>query len=144
MVDGIADPLIHLLRNAVDHGIETPSERAQLGKPRTGTIRLAARHEEGHIVIDIADDGAGINPDRMRAAAVARGLVTRETADRMATADVIDLIFVPGLFHCDDRDRGTPAGESEWTSCGPALKRSTDRLWSNRAGAGTHFSSDFH
>jgi two-component system chemotaxis sensor kinase CheA len=97
VVDGVADPLIHLLRNAVDHGIEPPEDRVHAGKPRRGTIRLAARHEEGHIAIDVTDDGGGIDPDRVRSAAVRRGLVTQEQADRMSTAEAVELIFVPGF-----------------------------------------------
>ena len=96
MIERIRDPLLHLLRNAIDHGIETPEVRAALGKPETATIRLVARHEQSQIVISVEDDGGGINPDLVRAAALKKGLVSAEALARLSDAQIIDLIFLPG------------------------------------------------
>ena len=97
VIEKIDDPLIHLLRNSVDHGIEDPAERVAAGKPETGTVKLAAWHEENHIVISVQDDGAGIDPQKIRAAAVNKGLITQEAADRLDDHSAIDLIFTPGF-----------------------------------------------
>jgi two-component system chemotaxis sensor kinase CheA len=72
LLEEINDPLIHLVRNAVDHGIETPDVREAAGKPREGTVRLSAHHEQGRIVLTVADDGKGINTDKLKASAVKR------------------------------------------------------------------------
>jgi len=93
----IADPLVHLLRNAVDHGLESPQERLALGKSATGTVRLTAAHLEGHIVITIEDDGRGIDPKRVGQAAVNRGLLTEAELAQVDEEAVIDLIFKPNL-----------------------------------------------
>ena len=97
IIEAIGDPLIHLLRNAVDHGIETPEEREAAGKPPTGTIRLTAAPAEGQIVITVEDDGRGIDPQRVRQAAVNRGLMTEEEAQQLDDEEAIDLIFLPTL-----------------------------------------------
>jgi two-component system chemotaxis sensor kinase CheA len=97
IIEAIKDPLTHIVRNAVDHGIEPPMERIERGKPGEGVIRLRAFHEGGQINIEISDDGAGIDPDRVRRKAIARGLVSAEHAARMANHDVIKLIFLPGF-----------------------------------------------
>ncbi|MEW6770373.1 MAG: chemotaxis protein CheA [Bacillota bacterium] len=97
VIEVIGDPLIHLLRNAVDHGIEPPEERVAAGKPRTGTIRLKAFHEENHIVIFIEDDGRGIDVNKIRNRAVERGLVDAEMAERLTDREVLDFIFAPGF-----------------------------------------------
>jgi len=97
VIEEIADPLMHLLRNAVDHGIEPPEERRAAGKPETGTIRLAGRSEGSHIVITVADDGRGIDPERVRRSAVEKGLISEEAAARLTESEAIDLIFMPGL-----------------------------------------------
>ncbi len=96
VLDFIADPLIHILRNSVDHGIETPEDRIDAGKPETGTVDLSARHEENHIVIDVVDDGRGIDPERVKAAAIKRGLLTEEAASRLNRREALELIFAPG------------------------------------------------
>jgi two-component system chemotaxis sensor kinase CheA len=95
VLDRLADPLVHMLRNALDHGLETPAVRQKAGKPRSGTVRLTARQEGGGIVIEIADDGRGLDPDAILARAVERGLVAAD-AD-LADADVFELIFAPGF-----------------------------------------------
>ena len=97
IIEVIGDPLVHLLRNAVDHGIESPQERKATGKPPTGTVRLTAAHMEGHIVITVEDDGKGIDPARVRRAAVRRGLFSEEEVAQLDDDEAIDLIFQPNL-----------------------------------------------
>lgn len=96
VVDRIRDPLVHLLRNSLDHGIEPPKERKKAGKDETGTIKLSAFHEQGHIVITVEDDGRGIDPQRIRDSAVKKQLMSAEAASRLSDAEAIDLIFLPG------------------------------------------------
>ena len=93
----IGDPLIHLLRNAIGHGIESPAERAKAGKPTRGTVRLSAFHQENYIVIQVADDGRGIDPEAIKASAVRKGIVTEDAAARMSDKDAIGLVFASGL-----------------------------------------------
>jgi two-component system chemotaxis sensor kinase CheA len=95
MVDRIADPLMHLVRNALDHGIETPEERRAQGKPAEGTLRLRAFHDSGSVVIEVSDDGRGLNRARILAKAVERGLVVAD--DALADAEIDRLIFEPGF-----------------------------------------------
>jgi two-component system chemotaxis sensor kinase CheA len=97
IIEAIGDPLIHLLRNAVDHGLERPEARVAAGKPPAGTIRLTAEHAEGQIVITVQDDGPGIHPGRIRRAAVSRGLLSEEEAAHLTDDEAIALIFRPGL-----------------------------------------------
>jgi len=97
VIEVIGDPLIHLLRNAIDHGIEKPEERLQAGKPETGTIRLSARHEENYIVIEVEDDGKGIDPAYIRASAVRKGMISSESAARLTDREAINLIFASGF-----------------------------------------------
>ncbi len=97
VLEAINDPLIHIMRNAVDHGIEPAAERLALGKPPTGTIRVSARPEGDHIIIEVTDDGAGIDSDRVRAAAVRRGYVTQAEADAMSDRESLFLIFEKGF-----------------------------------------------
>jgi two-component system chemotaxis sensor kinase CheA len=95
VVERLAEPITHMLRNAIDHGLETPDERLAAGKPAEGTVRLVALHRSGRIVIEISDDGKGINRERVRGIAVARGLIAE---DAVLTDDEIDnLIFLPGF-----------------------------------------------
>jgi two-component system chemotaxis sensor kinase CheA len=97
VIDEIADPLIHLIRNAADHGLETPAERRKAGKPETGTIRLTARHEQGRILITVADDGRGIDRERVRQRAVEKELITEKEAAILSDDEALDLIFLSGL-----------------------------------------------
>lgn len=97
VIEMISDPLIHMLRNSVDHGIEPPEEREALGKPRQGTIRLSARHEENYILIEIEDDGRGMDPAHLREVAVRKGVLTRDAADRLTDREALGLIFAPGF-----------------------------------------------
>jgi len=94
LIERIADPLVHLVRNSIDHGLELPDVRAQAGKDETGTITLAASHQGGHIVIEVSDDGRGLNRDRILAKAAERGLAVPENP---TDAQVWDLIFQPGF-----------------------------------------------
>src|SRR5690606_19719267 len=97
IIEAIKDPLIHLLRNAVDHGIEAPERRAAAGKPSEGRIVLRAYHEGGHVNIELADDGAGIDPDRLCAKAVEKGLLSVDEAGRLSDSEAADLIFAAGF-----------------------------------------------
>jgi two-component system chemotaxis sensor kinase CheA len=97
MIEEIHDPLIHLIRNAVDHGIERPDERLAAGKPERGTIRLTARHEQGSIILTVEDDGGGIDGEKLRRHAVRKGLLSAEEAAGLSEEQCIDLIFMAGL-----------------------------------------------
>ncbi|MCD5405662.1 MAG: chemotaxis protein CheA [Desulfotomaculum sp.] len=102
VIEMIGDPLIHLIRNAIDHGIETPEERVKKGKPRKGKLLLKASYHESHIVIIIEDDGKGIDVQKIREKAVERGLYDRETVERMSDKEVLDLIFRSGFSTKDE------------------------------------------
>ena len=97
IIEAIKDPLTHIVRNAVDHGIEAADVRAAHGKPRTGTLMLRAFHEGGQVNIEISDDGGGVNAQAVRRKAIKNGLVTPERAERMTDREVAQLIFVPGF-----------------------------------------------
>ncbi|MBO6246932.1 MAG: chemotaxis protein CheA, partial [Anaerovibrio sp.] len=97
VIDEIGDPLMHLLRNSLDHGVEHPDEREAKGKPRTGEVGLIARHEGNNVVIMVTDDGAGINADKIRNKAVEKGMISREEADALPDSDAVRLIFLPGF-----------------------------------------------
>ncbi len=97
MIEDLADPLIHLIRNAVDHGVEMPDERAAAGKPAKSLVRLEARQEGDHIVLIIADDGKGMSAERIRAKAVDKGLISEEEANTLDERQSLNLIFLPGF-----------------------------------------------
>jgi two-component system, chemotaxis family, sensor kinase CheA len=97
VVDAIGDPLVHLIRNSLDHGLESPEERVAAGKPATGRLTIAARHAGGSIAITVKDDGHGIDPARVAAVAVKRGLITPEQAQLIDVRAAIDLLFAPGF-----------------------------------------------
>jgi len=97
VVDEIGDPLIHLIRNAMDHGLETPDERTAAGKPRKGTLILSAAHEGNQIVISIKDDGRGIDAEKIARKAREKGLITDEQMAAMGQREMLDLIFLPGF-----------------------------------------------
>jgi two-component system chemotaxis sensor kinase CheA len=97
VLDLIKDPLTHMVRNSADHGLETPAERVACGKPEQGTIRLSAYHEGGHIIICIADNGRGLNTGRIKAKAVANGLVSEADLEKMTEAQIHKFIFAPGF-----------------------------------------------
>ncbi|MBK6791010.1 MAG: chemotaxis protein CheA [Anaerolineales bacterium] len=97
MLEEINDPLIHLVRNSVDHGVESPSDRLAAGKPERGTITLTARHEQGRIILTVEDDGGGINAAKLRASAVEKGMITPEEAALLTEEQSVDLMFMAGL-----------------------------------------------
>lgn len=97
VIDEINDPLIHLVRNAIDHGIEPPEERVAVGKPSRGRVILTARHEQGRIILTVEDDGRGIDVERLKAAAVQKGLLRETEAAAMPREKAIELIFASGL-----------------------------------------------
>jgi two-component system, chemotaxis family, sensor kinase CheA len=97
VLDLIKDPLTHMVRNSADHGLETPAERAAAGKPETGTIRLSAYHEGGHIIICIADNGRGLNTERIKAKALQNGLVSEAELEKTTEAQIHKFIFAPGF-----------------------------------------------
>ncbi|MGE6648215.1 chemotaxis protein CheW [Shewanella colwelliana] len=97
LVEALADPLVHLVRNSVDHGIEMPDEREANGKSRTGTITLSASQEGDHILLKIEDDGAGMDPDKLKQIAITRGVLDEDAAARMSDSEAYNLIFAPGF-----------------------------------------------
>jgi len=97
LVEALADPLVHLVRNAVDHGIETPEVREKAGKPRKGTVILAAEQAGDHILLSIQDDGAGMDPNKLRVKVVEKGLLDEEAAKRLTDRECYNLIFMPGF-----------------------------------------------
>jgi two-component system chemotaxis sensor kinase CheA len=97
VIEEIGDPLIHLIRNSADHGIEHPDEREAAGKPRTGTISLSAMQEGQNIVVCVEDDGKGIDPEKIKESAIKKGIIQPEEAARLERKDIFDLIFRPGF-----------------------------------------------
>lgn len=97
LLEAIKDPLTHAVRNALDHGIEPPDARQTAGKTPEGTLKLRASHEGSHVIIEVADDGAGISVDRVRQKAIDRGLITAQRAAQLGDRDLLQLIFVPGF-----------------------------------------------
>ncbi len=97
VIDEIGDPIMHLLRNSLDHGVEHPDDREAKGKPRTGEVGLIARHEGNNVVIMVTDDGAGINADIIRKKAVEKGMISQEDADKLDDTDAVRLVFLPGF-----------------------------------------------
>ena len=97
LVEALADPLVHLVRNAVDHGVEMPDEREAAGKARTGRVVLSAEQEGDHILLSISDDGKGMDPNILRAKAVEKGLMDKDAAERLSESDCYNLIFAPGF-----------------------------------------------
>jgi two-component system chemotaxis sensor kinase CheA len=97
LVEALADPLVHLVRNSVDHGIELPDVRQAAGKPRTGIVKLAAQQAGDHILLTIQDDGAGMDPEKLKNLAIKRGVIDSDTAARMSDTDAFNLIFAPGF-----------------------------------------------
>jgi two-component system, chemotaxis family, sensor kinase CheA len=104
VVDALGDPLVHLVRNALDHGLETPADREAAGKPAVGTVKISARHAGGNVMITVADDGRGVDPLAVAAKAVAAGLITQDQADGIDMARAIELLFAPGFSTRDQAD----------------------------------------
>ena len=101
VIESLADPLIHILRNSLDHGIESPAQRLAAGKPAMGTLRVSARQEGDRVLLDISDDGAGVATERVRAKAVERGLIPAERAELLSEQEAVQLIFLPGFSTAD-------------------------------------------
>jgi len=101
VIEALADPLIHILRNSLDHGIEMPDARRKAGKPAQGVIKVAARQESDRVIIEITDDGAGVDPQRVRDKAVERGLIPADKAQTLSDVDAVQLIFLPGFSTAD-------------------------------------------
>lgn len=97
LVEALADPLVHLVRNSVDHGIEMPEVRQKAGKKRTGTVKLAAAQAGDHILLTIHDDGAGMDPEKLKGIAIKRGILDSDAAGRMSDTEAFNLIFAPGF-----------------------------------------------
>ncbi|MHB8945503.1 MAG: chemotaxis protein CheW [Bacillota bacterium] len=97
VIEEIGDPIMHLLRNSVDHGIESPADRKAAGKPKVGTVHLRAEHSESHIIITVSDDGKGIDAEKVKASAVRKGFLTEAQARRLNDKQALDLIFLSGL-----------------------------------------------
>jgi two-component system chemotaxis sensor kinase CheA len=102
MIEDLNDPLVHLVRNAVDHGVESPEQRAAAGKPVKSSVYLSARQEGDHILISISDDGKGMRPEIIRSKAIEKGLLTPEEASSLDEMDSLNLIFLPGFSTKDE------------------------------------------
>ncbi len=117
VLDRIKDPLTHMVRNSADHGLEMPAERLAKGKPEKGTVRLSAYHEGGHIIIEIADDGRGLDTDKIKAKAICQGPRQRRR-DRKDVGGADPALHLRGrLLDRRARSRASPAAASAWTSC---------------------------
>jgi len=101
VMDGLNDPLLHLIRNAVNHGIESPEVRENAGKPRKGFVKLSAHRDRDNVIIELIDDGGGINIEKVKRKAVEKGLLTQEASDTLTTDQAIDLLFQPGFSTAD-------------------------------------------
>ena len=99
VIERLADPLTHMIRNAIDHGLEKPEDRLKAGKPEQGTVRMIAAHRSGRVVIEVSDDGAGINRSRVRQIAVDRGIISEDA--QLSDVEIDDLIFAPGFSTAD-------------------------------------------
>ena len=97
LVEALADPLVHLVRNSVDHGVEMPDERAAAGKPKNGTVTLSAEQEGDHILLSIKDDGKGMDPKKLQQIAVDKGVMDQDAAERLSDTESFNLIFAPGF-----------------------------------------------
>ena len=97
LIEEINDPLVHLIRNAVDHGVEVPEDRVKKGKNPTGTITLSAEHEGNNIIISVEEDGKGMNPDFLKEKAISKGLISKEKAKDLSRTEALNLIFLPGF-----------------------------------------------
>jgi two-component system, chemotaxis family, sensor kinase CheA len=137
VLESLADPLIHMVRNALDHGIETPAIRIAAGKPARGTLRLAARQENDNVIIEVADDGRGIDPEAVREKALRSGLIGPDQAAQMTAEDLVNLVFAPGFSTRDQVSdlSGRGVGMDVVRS---AVRRAGGDVWlASQPGAGT-------
>ena len=95
VIERLADPLTHMIRNAIDHGLEKPEERVKAGKPEQGVVRMSAAHRSGRVIIEVSDDGAGINRARVKEIAIKKGVI--EAGVQLSDGEIDDLIFAPGF-----------------------------------------------
>jgi two-component system, chemotaxis family, sensor kinase CheA len=102
VVDALGDPLVHLVRNALDHGLESPAERKAAGKPETGTLEISARHAGGNVVISVTDDGRGINPRKVAEKAAEKGLIPYDTIESIDSPKAVELLFHPGFSTAEE------------------------------------------
>lgn len=102
LLDAIAEPLTHIVRNAISHGIESPEERARTNKPAHGTIRLDAYHQGNQLIVEIRDDGSGIDPEKVKARALKQGIASAEEAARLSEAEILDMVFRPGFSTAEE------------------------------------------
>ena len=123
LIEAMKDPLTHLIRNAIDHGVELPAIRRADGKPEEGRLSMRAYHEGGQVHIEIGDDGAGINPGKLRNKALEKGLITAERALTMTDQDIRRLIFRRGSPP-PKRSPTSPGAASAWTWSRPTSKKS--------------------
>lgn len=114
------------MRDAIDHGLEAPAERTAAGKPVEGTLMLKAYHESGQVVVEVTDDGKGMDPVRVGDKAVEKGLVTRDQVGRMSDREILDLIFRPGFSTAEAVTNVSGRGVG-WTSSAPTSRRSAAR-----------------
>ncbi len=128
VLDEIGDPLVHLLRNSIDHGIENPEERKKAGKSEIGTIKLIAKREKNHVKIIVEDDGRGIDPKKIKEKAIEKGIITEEEASKISYEDAVNLIFAPGLSTAEKvtdvsgRGVGMDVVKSKITALGGAVE----------------------
>nr|WP_242492617.1 chemotaxis protein CheA [Methanolobus psychrotolerans] len=131
VLDEIGDPLVHLLRNAVDHGIEPEEERKKLGKPVAGLVRLAASRQRNSVLIEVEDDGKGMDPANLKDIALKKGILTREEVDKLSDTDAMNLIFMPGfsgaktITDVSGRGVGMDAVKTKIESLGGSVKISS-------------------
>lgn len=139
VLDKIQDPLIHMVRNAIDHGIETPEEREKAGKSRKGTIKLIASKLKDHVLIEVTDDGRGLDVNKIKQKAIEKGLITKEKADAMSDEEIYNLILLPGFSTAEKvtdisgRGVGTDIIVNTVKSLGGSVEVSSER------GKGTSF-----
>ena len=139
VADELGDPLVHLLRNALDHGFETPEARMAAGKPAEGRLSLSARHVGAEVVIEVADDGGGMDPRRLVAKAVSKGLVSAAHAEQVTDEQAIDFVFAPGfstaeaVTNVSGRGVGLDVVRNKITALGGTIEVDT------RLGVGTTF-----
>ncbi len=139
VMDGLSDPLLHLIRNAVNHGIETPTERTEAGKPAKGNVLLSAWREQGNVIIELSDDGAGIDRERVLGKAIEKGLVSPENADLLKDDEIVNFLFAPGFSTAEEitdisgRGVGLDVVKSTIESLNGSIVVDTD------AGKGTRF-----
>jgi two-component system chemotaxis sensor kinase CheA len=139
LLDAIAEPLTHLVRNAVSHGIEAPAERAQIGKTARGTVRLDAYHQGNHVIVEVSDDGRGIDTERVKAKALEQHLLTADEAAQLSEAALLDLVFRPGFSTAPEITEisGRGVGLDVVQSVLQRLKGTVEII--TRAGQGTMF-----